>query len=369
MRILFPILFMIIFLAFLGWANIYIARSIAKYFEIADLRILYILFAFLTVFMIGGLAGFTNSLSPIGSLIYKSSAITMGLILYLFITVIVINLLSLLIDIQPFTKGILVLVFTFGISLFGIINSFSLKVREIEIPVKGLQNKISAIHLSDIHIGHFRGQKFLQRIVKKTNIQKPDLVFITGDLFDGRIRLNSETLEPLMNMQAPVYFVEGNHDGYSGVKKIKSLLREKGVNVMENEVAWYKDLQIVGLNHLLPDSVTVGMHATLGKETIKNVLPTLNIDKSAPSVLLHHSPDGVQYASLEGIDLYLAGHTHAGQLFPITLINELIFKYNGGLDRFSNTAIYVSEGVGTFGPPMRVGTRSELALIKLTPKK
>jgi predicted MPP superfamily phosphohydrolase len=351
------------------WANIYLARSFGRYFSFEEIRPLYILFAGISVLMIFGLFGFSNSVSQAGSVVYKFSAILMGLVLYLFITVIIVNLLSLLVPVWPINKGIIVVVSTLIISILGIVNSYNIKVRKLEIPMPGLERSLSLIHLSDIHIGHFRGEKFIRRIVKISGSQNPDMVLITGDLFDGRIRLKEEVIDPFTEIKVPVYFVEGNHDGYTGVAEIKTLLRKKGIRVLENEVINEGELQIVGLNHLLPDKTTVGMHATLGKETIKDVLPALDIDPNRPSILMHHSPDGIQYASKESIDLYLSGHTHAGQLFPITLINDLVFKYNRGLDSYKDTRIFVSQGVGTFGPPIRIGTRSEIVLIKLVPEK
>ena len=109
------------------------------------------------------------------------------------------------------------------------------------------------------------------------------------------------------------------------------------------------------------------MHASANGSTIKSTLENLNIYKNKPSVLLHHSPDGIQYASEHNIDLYLCGHTHAGQLFPIKYLANLIFDYNRGLHHFNGTRIFVSQGAGTFGPPMRVGTKSEITLITLKP--
>lgn len=78
-------------------------------------------------------------------------------------------------------------------------------------------------------------------------------------------------------------------------------------------------------------------------------------------------PNGVQYAQKEGVDLYLAGHTHAGQIFPFSIIASWIFNYNRGLHEYKDTKIFVSEGVGTFGPPFRIGTKSEIIEIQLMP--
>ncbi len=306
-------------------------------------------------------------MSRIGSLIYRTAAITMGMMLYLLISVLMVDLLRIFTGWTPQLYGIISLSMTILISLYGIWNSTNLKTSQIEIPIPGLKTGIRAVHLSDIHIGHFRGKAFLQKIVDRTNKLKPDVVFLTGDLFDGRIRLNEESIHPLRQIEVPVFFIEGNHDLYTGVRKIKSILRKNGIKVLENEVFNWNDLQIVGLNHMAADHNTVSMHAANDGPTIKNVLEGLPIVEKEPSILLHHSPDGVEYASRSGIDLYLSGHTHAGQLFPINYISELVFPYNRGLHSYNGTRIFVSEGAGTFGPPMRIGTKSEITIVKLMP--
>ena len=369
MRILIPIVFMLIFLAFLAGANIYLSRRFGYYFGIDNLRWIFLFFAVSTVFMIAGLAGFTNSLSVPGSMLYKLAATLMGLVLYMFISALLFHLLSVFVTIKPDVQGLLVLALALGISVYGIINAYSTRVRKVEIPVRNLESEFTLMNMSDIHIGHFRGVRFMGRLVKKTNRAKPDIVVITGDLFDGRIRLKQNVLEPLEELKSPAFFIDGNHDGYTGVNKVKKLVANTGVRVLENEVVDLELIQLVGLNHMAPDSNTVGMHDPARKETMKSVLPQLNISTVKPSVLLHHSPDGIEFASKAGIDVYLAGHTHAGQLFPVTLINDLIFKYNRGLNNYNGTRIFVSPGAGTFGPPMRVGTRSEINLIKLVPEK
>jgi predicted MPP superfamily phosphohydrolase len=171
----------------------------------------------------------------------------------------------------------------------------------------------------------------------------------------------------LRQIEVPVFFVEGNHDLYTGVIKIKAMLRKNGIKVLENEVFNWKDLQIVGLNHMAADHNALSMHASNEGPTIKKVLHKLPIVEKRPSILLHHSPDGLKYASKSGIDFFLSGNTHAGQLFPINCISGLVFPYNLGLYSYNGTRIFVFEGAGTFGPPMRIATKSEITIVKLMP--
>jgi len=260
-----------------------------------------------------------------------------------------------------------VLVLTFSVCAYGILNAFNIRMKEIEVEIPGLKQEVKVMHLTDIHLGHFRGPGFLQRLVDLTNGQQVDMVLITGDLYDGKIRFCDECLDPLRQLNAPVYFVEGNHDGYSGVERVKSSLRKVGVNVLSNEMAAQGDIQIIGLNHMSADDKNFNMHANGHHATIGSVLPGIPTDPEKPIILLHHSPHGIAYANQKGVDLYLSGHTHAGQLFPVNYIGELIYEYNKGLHDFKGTKIYVGEGAGTFGPPMRLGTHSTITVIKLKP--
>jgi uncharacterized protein len=367
MRRLFPFLFLAILLGILAGANIYLVSRFNFYFGMVDSRIFSILFPALTLLMIFGVIPFSNSTSMAGSLVYIVSATTMGILLYLLVSVLAIEFLNLFIKFSPRIRGDSVLAITFLFSAFGIINSWNLRVTRLKVSIKGLRKEVRAMHLSDIHLGHFRGKKFLQKIVDKTNGQNVDVIFITGDLFDGRIRLTKETLAPLTQLKAPIFFIEGNHDRYTGVKTIKNYLRELNVNVLENEITSFGELQIIGLNHMMADAETYNMHAAGNTSTIKGTLERLPILRNEPAILLHHSPDGIKYASENGIDLYLAGHTHAGQLFPVKYIAAMIFQYNKGLHDFKGTKIFVSQGAGTFGPPMRVGTKCEITVISLIP--
>ena len=362
--------FIIIFFGFFGLligANIYLPQRFAWFFSIESNWWIYILSVSITFFMIAGLMPFSNSTSKSGSFIYRTAAITLGAMLYVLISVLLVDFVRLFTDWAPLTYGLLATSLALSISIYGIWNSTNLRTTTIEIPVNGLDKDILTMHLSDIHIGHFRGKKFLQKIVDQVNRHKPDAVFITGDLFDGRIKLSESILDPLEELKVPLFFVEGNHDLYTGVKVIKALLRKIGAIVLENEMVLWNGVQIVGLNHMRADDESMNIHASMNAPTIKHVLSKLSIQKDQPSILLHHSPDGIEYANEHGIDLYLSGHTHAGQLFPINYFSDWLFTYNKGMHRFNGTTLYVSEGAGTFGPPMRVATKSEITLVKLRP--
>lgn len=365
MKQFFPILFLVIFLGVLISANIYLTRRFTFYFDLKSSRYLYLTFASVTVFMIAGIMVFSNAASGFANLAYSAASIFMGFMLYLLLAVLAVHLLSVLVQLQPKILGTASLALAVLVTTLGIWNAMYKRVTRVDIPVKGLKKEVKIMHLSDIHIGHFWGPKTLQKIVDKTNQEKPDVVFITGDLFDGKIRLNKASIEPLKELSAPVYFVEGNHDGYSGAQEVKAKLREIGVSVLENEVTHFGELQIIGLNHMRADHPNGGNPE---RPTIQSSLSQLNIFDGPPTVLLHHSPDGVEYANRHGVDLYLAGHTHNGQLFPINLLIPLFYKYNKGLFNYNGTHIYVSQGAGAFGPPMRVGTISEMPLLTLKPE-
>lgn len=355
----------LLFLAVLVGSNIFLSRKIGWIFSMEHLAGLHVVFAVIPVFMIAGLIGLSNATGTAGHLLYGLAAILTGLMLYLVLSFLLTEAVHLIIPLGRTLYGISVFSITAVVVVYGLINARQTKFNEVEVPVAGLDEEVKILHLSDIHIGHFRGRDFLQKLVDISEGTNPDLVVITGDLFDGRYHLSKESLEPLRQFRVPVYFVEGNHDGYTGVEKIKAMLRETGVRVLENEIVMQGQLQLVGLDHMRADQDARAMHAMQEGGTIRGVLQALEIDSDQPSVLLHHSPDGIEYAHEQGIDLYLAGHTHAGQLFPVNYINELLFKYNKGLSDYHGTRIFVSQGAGTFGPPMRVGTNGEITLIQL----
>ncbi|MFI3322402.1 MAG: metallophosphoesterase [Rikenellaceae bacterium] len=311
----------------------------------------------------------SNYTSSLSHFLSNASNILIGVLMFFVSITLVVDLVGIFIKMEPRTFGFVVLGTTTLLSVYSIWNASHTKVYNVDITLPNLAQPLRIAHISDTHFGHFWGERKARKLAGLVEQEGVDALVITGDMFDGRVRLNNDVITPFSKLGLPVYFSEGNHDGYSGSSDIKNLLTENGIIVLANQKAEFKGLQIVGLDYLLPDNHTVDtFHGSHSKNTMQSVLPTLGIDKNRASILLHHNPVGANYAAQNGINLYLAGHTHAGQLFPATLVAKMMFEYNKGLYEYNeNMQIYVSQGTGTFGPPMRLGTHSELTILNLKP--
>ncbi len=246
-------------------------------------------------------------------------------------------------------------------------NRFS--VVETEIALPGLAREVVAMQLSDIHLGHHRGKRYLEKIVEETNQHKPDIVLITGDLIDSEAAFAPGELEPLARFSAPVYYVEGNHETYVDAERAFASVKQYGVNVLRNQVVETHGLQLVGLDYMNADEDTFDLHPSDDSRTIKAVLASLRLKNGMPSVLLHHSPAGAQYAAANGIDLMIAGHTHGRQFFPGTLVAAAVFPFTRGLYRRGPLQVFVSQGAGTYMSRVRLGTSNELNVLRLRPTR
>ena len=356
----------LLFIAIIGLAAYYMASRVAFATGIGKWW-LFAGFFVLAFFSINSMMAAKNYYPVLHPVVVVLSAMV-GVFLYMLMVTLLTDLVNLFVHFQPKTFGLIIAAGTVLISTFGIVNTSWPRLKTIDIELPKLTEPVQIAQLSDVHLGHFRGRRNLEKLVRIVNQTDAQMVVITGDMFESFYNLKSETLEPLKKLSIPIFFVSGNHDMYVDVDSVKRLMRNAGVNVLENNMMECCGIQIVGLNYMRPDDRTIDhMHAGVGRETIENTLPTIALDSTLPSILLHHNPVGAEYAEKAGIGLYLAGHTHGGQLFPVTLLNDRIFNYNRGLYRCGSLQIYTSVGSGTFGPPMRIGTKSEVTLIRLKP--
>ena len=242
-------------------------------------------------------------------------------------------------------------------------NDFS--VVETEIALPGLGRDVVAMQLSDIHVGHHRGRKYLERIVEVTNQRRPDIVLITGDLLDSEAAFLPGALEPLARFSAPVFYVGGNHEKYVDAERAFAAVKQYGVTALHSQVVETHGLQLVGLDYMNADEGAFDLHPSDDSRTIKSVLASLHLEDAMPSVLLHHSPAGARYAAAQGIDLMIAGHTHGGQFFPGTLVALAIFPFTHGLYHRGPLQVFVSQGAGTYLSRVRLGTSNEVNILRL----
>jgi len=215
----------------------------------------------------------------------------------------------------------------------------------------------TAALVSDLHLGHVRNTGFLHRIVRKLSQLHPDVLFIPGDMYDGTAVDLDRLAKPWAEFSAPfgAYFITGNHEQFSSPSKYLDAVRQSGIRVLENEKIVLEGLQIVGVH----------FHDSTNEERFRSILRHVGVDRNAASILLVHNPNRLPVAADAGISLQLSGHTHRGQFFPFTTVVSRIYgKFAYGLNRYGDLAVYTSCGVGTWGPPMRLGSNPEIVLIQ-----
>ena len=246
-----------------------------------------------------------------------------------------------------------------AVSLYGMVNAAWTRVTRISVRLPNLpaawRGRVAAL-VSDTHLGHVRNVGFLRRVVRTLARLAPDVVFITGDLFDGTACDPVRMAKPLADLRAPLgaYFITGNHEEFFDPRKYVEAVESAGVRVLKNEKVIVDDLQIAGV--MYSDSTDA--------EHFRSVLRRIAVDREHASVLLLHAPDRLAIAAEEGISLQLSGHTHGGQFLPWTWVTSRIYgPYVHGLQRFGALTIFTTWGAGTWGPPLRVGTKPEIVLI------
>ncbi len=262
-----------------------------------------------------------------------------------------------------------IFILSLATTLFAYYQGTQISIKEITFEVDNLSQEVVIAHLPDIHLGHFQRADYLQEVVEKTNAFNPDLIFLNGDLFEDNYSLQPYVKDILARFTGKVVFTQGNHELYINYQEIKDLIEELGFIHLENELYLSHGIQIVGTDYLDADENSVGGHPSPNEVYLRDYLSTLELDTNTPSILVHHTPVGGQYVADKGFDIMLSGHTHGGgQVWPATIFGETMFEFPQGYYVLDNLEIYVSDGVGTFGVPLRLGTHNEINIIKLFPK-
>lgn len=258
--------------------------------------------------------------------------------------------------------GIISLVFLWGYYKFTNPTVNELEVR-VHKPAMGDKKELRVVMASDLHLGNIIGKSRLAKFVELINAQQPDIILFSGDIVDGDIRpvIAKNMHEELLQLQAPmgVYGVLGNHEyigTYSGDKLSTTIdyLQKSGIRILQDEVLNVgNNLTLVGRDD----------RTNANRKELREL--TDSLDKQRSVILLDHQPYHLEQAQECEVDLMLCGHTHEGQIWPISFIVRRMYEVPQGYKQKGNTHVYVSAGLGLWGPPFRIGTESELLVVTL----
>lgn len=233
------------------------------------------------------------------------------------------------------------------------------RVEHIEIELdKPLERDITIVAVSDVHLGDGTGKRTLRRYVDMINAENPDLIVVGGDLIDNSLVpvIRHRIAEELSMLKAPmgVYMAAGNHEYISGIEAVERFLECTPVKLLRDSVVTLPcGLQIVGR-----DDATNHRRALL-KDLVAQC------DAAKPIMVLDHQPYKLAAVNSLGVDLLFSGHTHHGQVWPVSMLTDKMFEQSHGYRKWSNSHIYVSSGLSLWGPPFRIGTHSDMAVFHL----
>lgn len=380
-----PMNFLIFFLAFLlvyFGVNYYVyLRGWQAFRTVSGIKPYYIFtFSFLSLAYI--IMRFTGAYLPgfIHALLYWIGAFWFTGLLFLFLSVVFVDILRLINYLIPFfpaailanpakTKlitGIAVISFVALLNLAGYINTLFPAIIKLDIKIDKPLSKFKSTTIalvSDIHMGTLVGTNRVALMVKKINAANPDMVILAGDLIDEIQEpvFRNDVGSPLRNLKAKsLYAVTGNHEYIGGVESAVRYIESLGIKVLRDTCARINnELTLCGRE----DRSKGGRFQGKGRKELSELLK--QVDFKDPVILLDHQPYHFEDVVKNKVDLQLSGHTHQGQFWPISLITNKIYELSHGYLKKGISQFYVSNGFGTWGPPIRLGNRPEIVIIHL----
>lgn len=233
--------------------------------------------------------------------------------------------------------------------------------RRVRIPLAKLPRAMDGTRIalvSDVHLGALLGRAHTERVVAAVNALDADIVAMVGDLVDGTVEDLGPAAEPLRGLRSRrgAYFVTGNHEYFSGHEDWIGHIGTLGLRVLRNARVELDGLDLAGVNDATGGSVgdPPDYDLALGGR-----------DPARPVVLLAHQPVQAREAARRGVDLQLSGHTHGGQLWPFHYVTRMSQPVITGLGEVDGMPVYVTNGAGFWGPPVRVGAAPDVTLVQL----
>ena len=296
----------------------------------------------------------TRKCDSIYSFCYLIAWLYGGYVFYIFFISVILKIIDACVDI-PKSIGIPIL---YGLPLliciYGIINALITKIVRITLKFKGYKDKITILHLTDIHLGPIHQKNSSERIVKETEKLNPDIVVITGDMADGTLQVKLDWVKPFDKLKMPILYITGNHEEMNPTEEMLKVINQTKIkHIGQNENFLYKNVNFIGEDF--------GLNLKKNLENVKQ-------QEGIPNVLLSHVPN-LKPEDLKNFNifLFLAGHTHGGQMFPLHIAAYFANACFSGLysDKEKLHHVYVSDGVNNSCSPMRVGSSRVFALITI----
>ena len=299
---------------------------------------------------------------PLARLVYDIGNSSVFILLYLVVIFLVLDLGRLLHLVRPqwmhqnFPLTACIVIGMFALFLYGNVH-YHHKVRE-ELHLttdKPLARPLRIVMLSDLHLGYHNPRKELARWVDLINAEKPDLILIAGDIIDMSMRplVEENMAEEMQRIKAPVYASLGNHEYYSGEPRAEQFYREARIQLLRDTCQVVGDLCIMGRDD----------RTNLRRRNVDELARMA--DHSKYIILLDHQPYHLEEAEQAGVDFQLSGHTHRGQVWPISWITDALYECSFGAHQRGQTRYYISSGIGIWGGKFRIGTRSEYVVATL----
>lgn len=376
MRLTSFLIFFSIVLLIYGSVNYYIfARGLQAFSLNVSMRKWYIVLFWVIAacFITGSIMERTVS-SALSEWIYRIGSFWMAYMLYLFLALVVIDLVRLanhffqflpeFTQLMKFRLGIGVFAIASIVVIAGHINALCINVKEIPLEIHKKINgapEVKILMASDIHLGALIGERREKKLLDIIREQKPDLVLLCGDLVDGEIApvLRKNLGRHIQEIKTPlgVYAILGNHEYIGNIDKTLPYLKSINIKVLTDSVVHLANgIQLVGRNDR-------SAHGANQPKPLSELMAL--VDLNYPVIVMNHQPFNLGEASAAHVDLHLSGHTHNGQLWPFNYLTRAIFELSWGYLKKGETHFYVSSGFGTWGPSVRTGNRPEVVIFKL----
>ena len=252
--------------------------------------------------------------------------------------------------------------------VYGTFNAYSYKTNYYDISIDKNINNVNELKIAMIADLHYDSSRidFFSKVVELINKENVDLICLCGDIIDENTNKNELKilLNDLKKLKATygVYAVYGNHESYLKYQQeYKEGLKNIGIRLLEDETVHVNNsFYIIGRK-----DISINRGNSNHRLDIDNLIKDIN--RNQLILLLDHQPVDIKNVENTDIDLQLSGHTHKGQLFPNNLVTRLMFATDHGLYKKNNYSLIVTSGIGTWGPPVRVGSNGEIVFIKLKP--